>query len=51
MVAAGDTLAIIEAMKMESPVVSPVAGTLRRLYVAEKQAVNPGTPMFAIEPV
>lgn len=47
---AGDTLAVIEAMKMECPVLSPVSGRVRKLYTAEKQTVNPGSPLFAVEP-
>jgi urea carboxylase len=49
-VAAGQTVAVIEAMKMESPVPSPSAGKVRRIYVAERQQVSPGAPLFALEP-
>jgi urea carboxylase len=45
----GAAIAVIEAMKMESEVVSPAAGIVRRIYVQEKQAVNPGAPLLAIE--
>jgi urea carboxylase len=48
-IASGDTVAIIEAMKMESPVHSPVGGTIRKLYVNERQSVTPGAPLFAVE--
>ncbi|WP_375403927.1 urea carboxylase [uncultured Sphingomonas sp.] len=48
-VAAGETIAVIEAMKMESPVVSPVGGTVRRVYVQERQSVTPGGAMLAVE--
>ncbi|MEP6867331.1 MAG: urea carboxylase [Novosphingobium sp.] len=48
-VAAGDTVAVIEAMKMESPVISPVSGIVRKLYPAERQPVSPGSPLFAVE--
>jgi urea carboxylase len=40
-------LAIIEAMKMEFPVDSPGIGTIEAVYVTEKQAIQPGAPMFA----
>jgi urea carboxylase len=40
-------LAIIEAMKMEFPVDSPGTGTIEAVYVTEKQAIQPGAPMFA----
>ncbi|WP_353218305.1 urea carboxylase, partial [Sandarakinorhabdus sp.] len=45
---AGDTIAIIEAMKTECPVESPVAGTVAALYLEEGRAVQPGAPMLAI---
>jgi urea carboxylase len=40
-------LAIIEAMKMEFPVETPGAGTIEAVYVTERQAIQPGAPMFA----
>jgi urea carboxylase len=49
-VAVGDDLAIIEAMKMECRVPSPISGIVRRIYVEERQAINPGSAMLAIEP-
>ncbi|MEG3171513.1 urea carboxylase [Sphingomonas sp. ZB1N12] len=45
----GDTIGIIEAMKMESPVISPVTGTIRRIYVQERQPLSPGGAMLAVE--
>jgi urea carboxylase len=48
-VTAGDTIAIIEAMKMESAVISPVSGTVREIYVQEKQSLTPGGAMLAVE--
>ena len=45
----GDSVAVIEAMKMESAVPSPYSGVVRRLYVAERQTVTPGAALFAIE--
>ncbi len=48
-VSAGDTIGVIEAMKMESPVVSPVTGIVRRIYVQEKQPLAPGGAMLAVE--
>ncbi|WP_347302659.1 urea carboxylase [Croceibacterium sp. TMG7-5b_MA50] len=47
-VAAGETIAVIEAMKTEFPVESPAAGTVAALYVAERQPVDPGAPMLAL---
>ncbi len=48
-VTAGDTIGIIEAMKMESPVTSPVSGIVRRVYVTERQPMAPGGAMLAVE--
>ena len=45
---AGAPIAILEAMKMESEVVSPAAGTVAAVYVEERQPVNPGTPLIAV---
>ena len=47
-VQAGDTIAVIEAMKMECPVESPAAGTVVALYLAERQPLQPGAPMLAL---
>jgi urea carboxylase len=47
---AGEPLAVIEAMKMECQVVSPVSGVVRRIYVKESQSITPGGAMLAIEP-
>jgi urea carboxylase len=49
-VAEGQPLAILEAMKMETTMPSPHAGVIAALYVEERQAVNPGSPMIAIQP-
>lgn len=48
-IALGDTVAVIEAMKMESPVQSPVSGKVRKIYVSERQPISPGAPLFAVE--
>jgi urea carboxylase len=32
---------------MEFPVDSPGAGTIEAVYVTERQAIQPGAPMFA----
>lgn len=48
-VAAGDTIAIIEAMKMECAVQSPGTGTIAAIYVQERQALQPGAPMLALK--
>ena len=38
----GDTLVVLESMKMEIPVVTEEAGTVRRLAVAEGDSVQRG---------
>ncbi|MDT0508493.1 urea carboxylase [Novosphingobium sp. MMS21-SN21R] len=47
-VLAGETIAIIEAMKMECRVESPGAGTVTALYAQERQPVSPGAPILAL---
>lgn len=44
-VAAGDTVMILESMKMEIPVDAQVAGVLHELLVAEGEAVTEGQPV------
>ena len=41
-VKAGDTILILEAMKMEIPVVAPVDGTVSKITVAEGEEVASG---------
>jgi urea carboxylase len=47
-VKAGDTLAVMETMKMEYPVESPGAGTIEAVYLQERQSFQPGAAMFAL---
>jgi urea carboxylase len=47
-VKAGDTIAVMETMKMECPVESPAAGTIEAVYLQERQSFQPGAPMFAL---
>src|SRR5690606_9689163 len=47
-VKAGDTIAVIEMMKMECPVESPGTGTIAALYMQERQSLLPGAPMLAL---
>ena len=49
-VEAGQTIAVIEAMKMESPLESPASGTVAALYIKERQPVEPGAAMLALRP-
>jgi biotin carboxyl carrier protein len=41
-VADGDTLVILESMKMEIPVIAEVEGTVTKIAVAEGQVVQEG---------
>ena len=47
-VADGDTILIIESMKMEIPVDAPGAGTLRELLVAEGDTVAEGQVLAVV---
>jgi acetyl-CoA carboxylase biotin carboxyl carrier protein len=47
-VAAGDTLAVLESMKMEIPVESPAAGTVAEVRVAPDDRVAEGDVLFVI---
>jgi acetyl-CoA carboxylase biotin carboxyl carrier protein len=44
----GQTLVIIESMKMEMPVESPVKGKVEKIAVAEGQAVDEGAVLLTI---
>ena len=48
-VATGDTIAILESMKMEIPVEAPVSGTVAELRVAPDDQVNEGDIIAVID--
>jgi len=48
-IADGDTLVILESMKMEIPVLAEGAGTLTRLAVAEGDVIQEGDLIAVIE--
>ncbi len=48
-VAEGDTLVILESMKMEIPVIAEDAGALVRLHVAEGDVIQEGDLIAVIE--
>ncbi|MGH3400451.1 MAG: biotin/lipoyl-binding carrier protein [Streptosporangiaceae bacterium] len=48
-VADGDTLVILESMKMEIPVLAEAAGTVSTLAVAEGEVVQEGDLIAVIE--
>jgi acetyl-CoA carboxylase biotin carboxyl carrier protein len=45
----GDTLVVLEAMKMEIPVAAPRAGTVKTMLVAEKEQVAEGQPLVILQ--
>ena len=48
-VKAGDTVLTVEAMKMENPVHAPESGTVKTIYVAEGDTVNPDECLIELE--
>lgn len=48
-VAAGDTLVIVEAMKVMNPITAPKAGTVRQVLVQDAQPVEFDQPLVIIE--
>jgi urea carboxylase len=49
-VAAGDVIAVIEAMKAECDVNSPCGGVVTAIYAKEGQAIGAGAPIIALQP-
>ena len=45
----GDTLCILESMKMENPILAPVNGTIAKIGITADQSVKPGDMMVIIE--
>ncbi|MEE9520342.1 MAG: DUF2118 domain-containing protein [Dehalococcoidales bacterium] len=45
----GDTICILESMKMENPIVAPVDGTITEVGVTAEQVVKPGETIAIIE--
>ena len=44
-----DTLMILESMKMEIPITTPVSGTVQRILVAEGEVVQEGQTVAIVE--
>ena len=44
-----DTLMILESMKMETPVTTPVSGTIREILVKEGEVVQEGQTVAIVE--
>ena len=45
----GDTICILESMKMENPILAPADGTITEVGVAAEQVVKPGEKIAVIE--
>jgi acetyl-CoA carboxylase biotin carboxyl carrier protein len=45
----GDTVVILESMKMEMPVEAEDGGTIKEVLVEEGQAVSEGDPLVVLE--
>lgn len=48
-VAEGDTVVVLESMKMEMPVEAEDAGTVVKILCEEGQAVNEGDPLVELQ--
>jgi acetyl-CoA carboxylase biotin carboxyl carrier protein len=48
-VASGETIVILESMKMEMPVESPAAGTVKEIRCKEGQPVGEGDVLAVVE--
>jgi biotin carboxyl carrier protein len=49
-VSMGDTIAVVECMKMEISLKSPWDGVVKQLLCAEGDMVSPGQHLMAIQP-
>ncbi len=48
-VSAGDRVAVLEAMKMEIPILAPLTGTVGEVFVLNNSQVGTGTPLLRID--
>lgn len=49
-VQAGETVCLLEAMKMENEIVAPVSGVVSKVNVQSSQAVEAGESLIVIDP-
>ena len=45
----GDTICLLESMKMENPILAPIDGTIAKIGVTADQSVKPGDVIAVIE--
>jgi biotin carboxyl carrier protein len=45
----GDRICVMEALKMELPIVAPAAGTVKTVHVSAGQAVEAGDALAVLE--
>lgn len=48
-VAEDDVICVLESMKMENPILSPVGGTVAEIGVTADQVVKPGETIAVVE--
>lgn len=45
----GDTLCLLESMKMENPILAPIEGTITQIGIVVEQVVKPGETIAIID--
>ncbi|MBI4589583.1 MAG: acetyl-CoA carboxylase biotin carboxyl carrier protein subunit [Candidatus Rokubacteria bacterium] len=45
----GDRVCVIDALKMEIPILTPVSGKVKAIHIAPGQQVEEGAPLVVIE--
>ena len=44
-----DRMCVIEALKMEMPIMAPASGTIKEVYISVGQEIRGSDPLFVIE--